>query len=297
MPLTALPARLLVACLGLGALACLPHDTRPPPASVLVTVTANEELLGGIPSTEDGWSIGYQRFLVSIGGVSLDGKSCNDYSDARYGRVLDVQNPAPQKLSISYALGQCDFGFRISNPSADSLLGEGTTDADKTFMRTPGTDLYSLNQGVSIYVEGTATRADASKRFAWTFRQRVRYEQCALEVDGNRMQGLALAERDAVEVPIEMHGEALFQDGLDPTGAKLRFDPVAAADTTFGDNDGEVTLNELGKVKLSDIGFTADGGTTEFKTLEDFLYLGVFPAIARYRGEGICEPKFGSNPD
>jgi hypothetical protein len=269
---------------------------------VLVTVTANEQVLSGIPSTEDGWSIGYQRFLVSIGGASLDGKSCNGYSDARYGRVLDVQNPDPQKLSISYALGQCDFGFRISNPSVDSLLGVGVTEADKTFMRTPGTDLYSLDQGVSIYVEGTATKGTTSKHFAWSFRQRVRYEKCAVEVNGTPVQGLALAQREAVEVPIEMHGEALFQDSLDPTGAKLRFEPIAAADTTFGDNDGEVTLSELGKVKLSDVGSAttyvdADGGTSQWKTLEDYLYLALFPAVARYRGDGTCTVSFGLHYD
>jgi hypothetical protein len=169
MPLRALVTCCLAVSLGLTELSCLPHDTRPPPGSVLVTVTANEDLLGGIPSTEDGWSVGYQRFLVSIGGASLDGKACNDYSDAHYGRVLDAQNPDPQKLCVSYALGQCDFGFRISNPSADALLGVGTTDADKTFMRTPGTDLYALDQGVSVYVDGIATKDNVSKHFRWAF--------------------------------------------------------------------------------------------------------------------------------
>jgi hypothetical protein len=63
-----------------------------------------------------------------------------------------------------------------------------------------------------------------------------------------------------------------------------------------------VTLNELGRVKLSDVGSApsyagADGGPSEWKTLEDYVYLGLFPAIARYRGEGICEPTIGQRPD
>jgi hypothetical protein len=303
-----MPSRLLVVCLSVAvaaaALSCLPRDTRPPPASVLVTVTANEELLGGISSsaTLDGWSVGYQRFLVSLGGVSLDGKSCTTYSEAGYGRILDVQDPDAQKLSISYALGQCDFGFRVSNPSTDSLLGQGVTEEDKTFMRTPGTDLYSLDQGVSIYVQGTATKNDVSKHFAWSFRQRVRYEKCEADVDGTRVEGLGLGQRDAVTVEIRMHGEALLQDNLDPTRAKLRFDALAAADTTFGNDDGEVTLTELGQVKLSDVGSASayvdgDGGTAEYKTLEDYLYLGLFPAIARYRGDGMCTVSFGLHYD
>jgi hypothetical protein len=271
---------------------------------VLVVVTANEELLGGIPSsaTEDGWSIGYERFLVSLGGVSLDGNSCTTYSEARYGRILDVQDPDAQKLSLSYALGQCDFGFRVSNPSSDSLLGQGVTEADKTFMRTPGTDLYALDRGVSIYVQGTATKNDVSKHFAWSFRQRVEYQKCEAAVDGTRVQGLALGQHDSVEVEIRMHGEALFQDSTDPTRAKLRFDPIAAADSAFGNDDGEVTLSELGRAKLSDVGSAtayvdADGGTSEWKTLEDYVYLALFPAIARYRGDGTCNLNFGQHPD
>jgi hypothetical protein len=296
--------RVLAICLlfCLAVESCLPHDTRPPPARVLVVVTANEELLGGIPSTEDSWSIGYERFLVSLGGVSLDGKSCTTYSEAGYGRILDVQDPDAQKLSLSYALGQCDFGFRVSNPSSDSLLGQGVTEEDKTFMRTPGTDFYALDRGVSIYVQGTATKSDVSKHFAWSFRQRVRYEKCEADVDGTRVVGLGLNRKDSVEVEIRMHGEALFQDNIDPARAKLRFDALAAADTTFGNDDGEVTLSELGRVKLSDVGsaaayLDADGGTGELKTLEDYVYVALFPAIARYRGDGTCTASFAQNRD
>ena len=65
-----------------GAAACLPTDTRTPPASIFLRVSSADE-----PSetTADGWTIVVDRLLVCIGGASLgisntaefDYRSCN----------------------------------------------------------------------------------------------------------------------------------------------------------------------------------------------------------------------------
>src|SRR5437868_4860776 len=72
------------------ALGCLPGDTRPPPARVLVSAHPSDSLLTGIPAaaTEDGWAIEYQRFLLGVGRVSLGGDLCTTYADADYTRIL-----------------------------------------------------------------------------------------------------------------------------------------------------------------------------------------------------------------
>ncbi len=61
----------------LGALvpACLPNDTRTPPGSVVVNVVSDGVAAKGIPAsaTSDGWSIAFDKVLVSLGNVSLDG--------------------------------------------------------------------------------------------------------------------------------------------------------------------------------------------------------------------------------
>ena len=140
---------------GVAALAaCLPGDTRPPPGSALITVSPDAALSDGIASeaTEDGWAISYQRFLIGLGRVELEGDACNTYSDANYSRIFDLQSGGGQKVSEQFALGACSFRFAVANPSSESLLGAGVSDADALFMRTPGTDAYTGAGGISIYV-------------------------------------------------------------------------------------------------------------------------------------------------
>ena len=64
--------------IGASVFSCLPKDTRPPPSSVLVNVTSADSTVNGIASTADGWSISFDAFLVSLGGISLQGSNCSD---------------------------------------------------------------------------------------------------------------------------------------------------------------------------------------------------------------------------
>ena len=77
---------------------CLPVDTRPPPASVLVTVRGAAHIKEGIPaaSLQDGWSITFDRFLISLGQAELQGDACTPYSDADYRRIFDGRTSSPQ---------------------------------------------------------------------------------------------------------------------------------------------------------------------------------------------------------
>ncbi len=105
---------------------------------------------------------------------------------------------------------------------------------------------------------------------------------------------------------LEVQGEALFRDHVDPRQAQLRFQAIADADA---DADGEVTLAELGDVALADVsspdrylpaGAGADAGLPNtcsipnapprpFETLRDFVYCGLAPTLVRYGGDGACQ--------
>lgn len=98
--------------------------------------------------------------------------------------------------------------------------------------------------------------------------------------------------------------------------AKLRFQPYANADAN---DDGEVTLGELGKVPITAAGITdlsssgiggfggsgdagpfdadlGDAGVAGFVTFEDYVYRALVPAMFRYQGvAGSCTP--GDVPD
>jgi hypothetical protein len=284
-------------CVALNA--CQPKDTRPPPSRVLVTATADEAVLSGIPNTssEDGWDIVYDRLLLSLGRVELGGSGCNTYSTARYIRLLDMQRPGSQKVSESYALGQCDFGFGISELASDSPLGANVSAQDLTFMRTVGTDRFVDSDAITAYVEGRAVKQDISKHFSWAFRGRFSFSACTSEA---LTKGLTLAKNGSLTVDLQIRGEALFEDQLDAIAPTLRFDPFADADTKFGDNDGQIMLDELAQVPLSvlsALGYAAvDRGTGPWQTLGDYVYFGVLPSMVRFGDTGSCTVRFGDDP-
>jgi hypothetical protein len=91
---------------------------------------------------------------------------------------------------------------------------------------------------------------------------------------------------------LKIRGGTLFQDHLDEAVAGFGFGVFADADSRYGNNDGEVTLDELGRVPLTDIAIAdryADRQKEDWKTLEDYVYRGLFSQIVRYHGDGQCE--------
>ncbi len=319
--------RLLIgAAAAAGLVSCLPADDRPVPATVTVTVTSDGPLAasGFRMPTVDGWTLAVDRFLLTIGNSGFeDSDTCANYYDPDYRRILDVRVAGPQHLGIAYALGQCDFGFRIAGPEADSLLGASVTDADRTRLGTPGTDAFATNRGVSLYVQGSAANGAVQKTFAWSFRQRARYYGCGTDEEGTHFD-LQGGRKSTVD--LRVHPETPFLDQVDPSIGRVRFAAIARADDQYGNADGVVTLDELGLVPLSDVqggglyqatpsGLSgSDGGTDAGQdgaipqagdwgieapdggsagTLEAFIYVLSFPNVVRLGPEGSCKVHIG----
>lgn len=287
--------------------ACLPVDSRPPPGVALVTVSPSAALLAGISSdaTEDGWAIRYDRFLIGLGFAALGGEACTRYSNPSYSRIFDLQQPEPQKVSLHHALGRCDFHFRLANSGA-SVLGAGVSAEDAAFLRNGGNENVPEGNGSTLYVRGTATRGGVTKSFDWVFSNQLVYALCASEVNGTRVSGIELRSDAEQVVELQIVGEALFRDDPDPALARLRFGPLADADTLTGNADSEVTLAELDQVKLTDLPggagyerFVTDesmvSGSMGFPpsfieqmSLADYLYLSAVPNLARFGESGTC---------
>jgi hypothetical protein len=283
-----------------GAASCPPADTRPPAGSILLTVTSADE-----PSvtTADGWSISLSRFLLGMGHASL-GDDCTSYSEARYERLLDGRLPSDQKLSILFGLGRCDFQFGVVPPSPDTLLGEGVSEADKELMGTrvdapPGRPAG----GIAVDLAGTATRGTETKRFHFMLSQATAYFGCVRTVDDARADPIQLTSDENLTLHIGVRGAALFSDDGDPSTAVLRFDPFAAADTTFGDDDDDVTLDELAKVTIKvarDFGGPYGVGTHTGvypSTFGDYLYLVALSQLVGFRENIDCLSHIGFAPD
>ena len=129
----------LTASFALLSASCLPEDTRAPPGELILTVSAEDASIPfAITNTEDGWALTFTRFVVVLGGASLDGDGCDAYYQGAYGRIFAFTHASPQRVSVSYGLGQCQFGFRIAAPAWDSLLGAGVSEDDRTLSLDEG---------------------------------------------------------------------------------------------------------------------------------------------------------------
>jgi hypothetical protein len=282
-------AKLAVAvAFGLVGASCLPADTRPPAGSVLLTATSGDEPL---VITADGWSIAVDRLLIGIGFADFD-PPCDRYSDSQYDRLLDATLPKEQKVSITYGLGRCPFRFAMASPSSDTVLGEGVTEDDRVAMGglwEPGPDLPPV--GITVNFAATAARGAETKRMSWRFLQFTTYDGCSLMTPEGTPLPLELHSDENLAARITIRGATLFSDDAKTTAA-LRFDPMAAADTTLGNGDGEVTLDELGNVKLDEIqNLGPYGGYVGPSpgSLEDYLYLVLLPRIVELGDTFVCQ--------
>jgi hypothetical protein len=282
---------------------CLPADTRPPPATLMLSVTGGDQ---APVLTIDGWSVTVERLVVGVGNAALE-DSCIQYSTGRYDRLLDARLPDEQKLSVHFGLGHCDLRYRLSGPSGDTLLGLGVSDADKVAMGTPATDAYATTpERVSLDFAATAERGAETARIHWLFRQVVRYRSCGLVTEPAEHadpQPIELASGASLAFHLVFSGEELLRD--DAEGGDLRFDAIAAADTRYGDGDGEITLDELSRVSLD---VARDSGPYRFskevmaspsatasavsavRSLGDYVSWVLLPRVAHFREAVRCTP-------
>jgi len=251
--------------LGLSAIAavffygCLPGDIRPEPGRVYVTAESSPATLEGF-STDDGWNIRFDKLLVGLGNVDLDGDACNDYSSGGYDRLFNFTLPGAQKLGEVYGLGGCDLEFRLRSPSDEALLQQGVSAADLEFMRELKLEGVEIPPNLSflerrlprtgVYARGTATRGDIVKRFDWRFIvSRYELSNCENAVDGPKTSFVTLKATDDLRPALTFHGEDLFREGIAAEDLR-RFDHLADADV---DMDGNITLVELAAVPAPEV--------------------------------------------
>jgi hypothetical protein len=275
-----------------GLTACLPADARPPPAEIRLVGAAGDDPGGTV--TSDGWTITVQRLLVGIGDASL-GPPCTRYSESNYLRLLDGTRAGDQKISTLYGLGRCDFEFQVVWPNDTTLLGEGLTDTDLVRMLTtvsaPGDDIGQA--GVGVEIAAFATKDSITKHIAWSFRQATSYNSC--RAAGTNPQPVEWKSGDEAILRVSLSATSIFAADTGDD-APLAFGPIAAADDQFGDHDGEVTLDEIDAISLTEArhyGRYRVSPSSSVRTLRDYIYLQTLANVARI-GEGItCSARLG----
>ena len=119
--------------------------------------------------------------------------------------------------------------YSVTPATAAAELGGGATDADKQLM---------VQNGYSVYVEGSATKDATTSCSTWGFKTSTLYDKCKGEVSGKETEGVVVTNggNDAVELTNRRRPPLLRRPPVGG-GEERRVDNIANADA---DNDGEV---------------------------------------------------------
>ncbi|MBL8951747.1 MAG: hypothetical protein JNK82_13275 [Myxococcaceae bacterium] len=251
--------------------------------SVIFTAYGEEFIEDKIPAevgTEagftDGWELRFTKFVVNLGEIEVGDTKGTKVASMAKPKVFDVAKAGPVEVTrfANLPAGRWDVvGYSIA-PVTDSDTGNADA-ADVTAMKTGG---------LSVLVAGSATKTGTTKTFEWGFTTNTHYGECEQEQLG---KGVVVPVGGEDTAQLTIHGDHLWFDSLQSDEAKMRFDPIAAADTNPA--DGNVTLAELGAVMLTSLPVTqyGTGGASNVKTLRDFIEV-LTRNLGHYRGEGHC---------
>jgi hypothetical protein len=230
----------------------------------------------------DGWTLQYDKFLVAFHELTV-GDTTGEPVARMTGSKLVDNVKAGRKDLISFpdlpARAYRQVGYQIKPALADSELVAGAAEADRTMM---------VAGGFSIYVSGTATKGEVTKTFRWGFKTATQYRSCLQpEEGGQTIEGIVVTNGGEDTSELTTHGDHFFYDRLkaseDPAiVTSLRFDEKAAAD---GNNDGEITLEELNATPLDITKYDPSG--FEAPTLGAFMG-NLARTVGHFRGEGEC---------
>ena len=233
-------------------------------------------------AVEDGWTIKYERFLVTFHDIKVADGDAAPVATLPVSKLFDNHLPGDKRIVDFPSLPAKAFtrvSYRIAPAVAATTLGDGVTEADKTLMVT---------NGYALYVEATATKAAVTKKYKWGFKLDTLYDQCKGDVSGKETDGAVVTNGGTDTIQLTTHGDHLYYDDLQAQEAKVRFDNIAAADVN---DDGEITLEELATVKLAAIptanGPYGTGSAAGINNLREFVEA-LSRTVGHYRGEGEC---------
>jgi hypothetical protein len=270
---------LATALLGLALAGC-GHDAGS--GDVEFTVWGEEYVEDGIPAEtfEDGWSAKFSEFLIVLGEVTVADASAGDGNRISGTQLFDLVTPGPHEIGRLDGLEARQWdtvGYEVRTITADTELHPSASADDLATMRAGD---------YSIYVAGFATKNSETKSFAWGFQNSTSYARCVSEAEGREQYGVLVTNGGTEHVELTIHGDHFFYDDLASPNAVLRFDAIANADAN---DDGDVTLDELGSVKLVAIeeGTYGTGSAGRVDDLGAFVQA-LTATLGHFRGEGHC---------
>ena len=237
------------------------------PGELRITMYGEDFIEDRVPADEviDGWEVVFSKFLVAAhdiearGGEKLPGSFVMDLRPSSGGEGHDLG-------VIEMSSGPVGtVGFRVA-PAASDATGNASA-ADITTM---------AEQGLSVWVTGTATKGDATLTFDWGFATDTHYTPCETVAD--------VPEGGEGVSQLTIHSDHLFYDDLDSGEPNVAFDIIASADA---DGDMVITQEELAAVDIT--GETRyQVGSRDITDLWSFI-VAQTETLGHIDGEGHCE--------
>ncbi|MDB4944245.1 MAG: putative lipoprotein [Labilithrix sp.] len=241
----------------------------------------------GAENVQDGWTISYDRYLVSVGSFRARRTDTGDtLSDpSRY--VLDLK-AAPTSGYVTTELRDVDavrwdkFGYDIPNASAGARPLPPTTQADADFM---------IANGYSVYYEGRGVKGDVTISFAWGFAAGTSFDDCA-SPDG--VPGFAVPAGGTVQVKPTLHGDHQYFDNV-TQGVEITQRLAQWLEICDADRDRTLTLDELKRCDVVtalpqppyDLTQVKDEDGSGKLSVYDYV-LGQMRTFGDYQGDGEC---------
>lgn len=231
--------RLVLGSLLAGAISCNGNGT----GSVQIFVVPEDTIVNGLQpgsdleNVQDGWTIAYQRYLVSIGNFRATRSDTGDHVADPRRWILDLKH-APTSGYIASGFDDLDavtwdrFGYDIPNATPGALPIAPTADADADFM---------IQNHYSVYYEGTGVNGDVTITFKWGFSAGTSYDDC--ETLGG-VPGFAVPASGTVQLKPTLHGDHQFFDNL-TEGVEITTRLAQWLETCDLDGNRDVTLDEL----------------------------------------------------
>lgn len=247
-------------------------------------------------TTADGWTIKYDRFLVSLTSLEVAGATDLVLTASTTTTIFDqVQTSfppdSPDRKVLLFSENRTarpweDVHFSIGPAVPDDVEAELSTtvlgnvaQADVTAMET---------EGLSLLVSATATKGAEVKKLEWRFTTDTLYGNCSSTENGQVVPGVTVPVGGLGSANIVMRGDVLFADDL-TNPASAHFDAIAAADA---DANGVVTLDELAAVDLGALrtssGLPYATGESTATDLRGFTEALSQHLVAGFRDNGTC---------
>lgn len=276
--------------MSLGLLVCVAIGCGGETGSLAVTISGEDAAVSGFDASafEDGWRVDFDALVVSLSAFELHGADGEEAVLESDPILVDVTQGDTGVWAFD-AVGARrweDLRYRIA-PATAGARDVGTVD--------PAIRQRMIDEGLSIYVEATATKGDLTRSLEWAFTLDVAHSHC-IGADGT--DGIIVAAGAQNQTQITTHWDHLFFDSLALDEAAMRFDAIAAA------GDDVITLEDLSSQRLADLrgldgepladgegaAIVYDPGSTPLSepTLRGMIEA-VAATVGHLDGEGHCE--------